>query len=148
MTQVKNVFFKFLGRKTQKKRFSLILVTRWGQNLSGTPFLDSQRPITHIQTPCPTLYLYGVQNGDRKGFLACFRQISQVKVGHRRFWSVRPFLGDFDFNNSHASLGNDDVSIKKFGDFFIWSSIDAPQQNQRFYFQMHPIDLYEGRTYT
>ena len=68
-------FDEFLLRKTQKKKktgkkhekevFLPILATRLGWNHSETPFSDSQRPIILIETPYPTLYLFGVRNGDR-----------------------------------------------------------------------------------
>ena len=55
MTQVKNVLLNVCEEKRkktpkidEKTRILLILATRWGRNLSETPFLDSQRPITPI----------------------------------------------------------------------------------------------------
>ena len=60
MTQVKNVLLNVYEEKREKngkKRvFSPIFATRWGRSHSETPFLDSQRPITPILTPHPTLY--------------------------------------------------------------------------------------------
>ena len=60
MTQVKNVLLNVyeekLVKNAEKRIFLHLLATRWGRNRSETPFSDSQRPITPILTPHPTLY--------------------------------------------------------------------------------------------
>ena len=54
-TRVKNVLMNFYKEKLEKNAFLPFSATRWGRNRSDTPFSNSQRPITPILTPYPTL---------------------------------------------------------------------------------------------
>ena len=65
-TRVKNVLMNCYKEKIEKNAFLPFSATRWGRNHSETPFSDSQRPIAPIDTPYPTLYLFGVRNCYRK----------------------------------------------------------------------------------